>query len=187
PQFPDSFAHNVSTTLEAMGHEVLALDGRFQRHNSGRYAAAFRTYLPKVFPAIETRMQQKVIAAIAEFRPALVVATYDLFGAETVERIRRAAQSPMVCWFVDAPANLRNGNLFLCDYDAFFLKEPQLVETMTQKLGLPAHYLPEACNPRWHRPVKPTPEQLRKYGCEVVAQGTAHPYRTKFFEGLVEF
>lgn len=186
PQFPDSFAHNVSATLGAMGNDVLALDGRLQRHNSGRYAAAFRTYLPKVFPQIETKLQNKVIAGIATFKPALVLVTYDLFGPAMLRSLKKAAQCPVVCWYIDAPANLRGGNLFLCDYDAYFLKEPQLVETMTMKLGLPAHYLPEACNPMWHKPVTPTAAQLNQYGCEVVAQGTAHPYRAKFFEGLLD-
>lgn len=187
PQFPDSFAHNVSTTLEAMGHTISTLDGRLQRHNSGRYEAAFRTYLPKLFPSLETRMQQAVIERVRDLRPALVLVTYDLFSPATVEAIRQAAQAPVVCWYIDPPANLRGGGLFLCPYDAFFAKEPGLVTTMQGKLGLPAHYLPEACNPAWHRPVELSPQQKSKYECEIVAQGTAHPYRARFFENLLDF
>lgn len=187
PQFPDSFANNVTTTLETMGHEVLKLDGRLQRHNSGRYEAAARRLLPKILPLIETKMHAGLLAKIKHFRPALVVVTYDLFTPELVDRVKRTAQAPTICWYIDAPANLRGGNLFLCDYDAFFLKEPRLVDTMQSKLKLPAHLLAEACNPLWHKPVTPSPAQLVKYGCEVVAQGTAHPYRMKFFEGLLDF
>src|SRR5438445_13668227 len=164
PQFPDSFAQNVSATLEAMGNEVLCLDGRLQKLNSGPYAAAVRTYLPKAFPAIERWMQRRLIAAIADFRPALVLVTYDLFGAETVERVKRAGQAPVVCWYIDPIANLSGGRLFNCPYDAFFIKEPQLAAIMYDKLAFPAHYLPEACNPKWHRPVTPTAQQLLKYG-----------------------
>ena len=187
PQFPDSFANNVSATLTAMGHEVQTLDGRLHRHDSNRYAAAFRRNLPKLFPAIEAKMHARLTRALIEFHPELVLVTYDLFGPDALERIKRAAKCPVACWYIDAPANLRGGNLFLCDYDAFFVKEPALVETMRGKLALPAHYLPEACNPMWHKLVTPTAEQRAKYSCDVVAQGTAHPYRAKFFEGLLEF
>lgn len=187
PQFPDSFARNVAFTLERMGHEVVKIEGRKTRHDQGRYVNAFYRLAPKVFPSLEARLQAQVIAQVAEHRPDLVLVTYDFFGPRIIKEIKRAARAPVTCWYIDAPANLRSGNLFLCDYDAFFLKEPQLVETMTQKLGLPAHYLPEACNPQWHKPMAPTAEQLVRYGCDVASQGTLHPYRAKFFEGLLEF
>lgn len=187
PQFPDSFARNIVDTLKQMGHEVHALEGRSTRHNQGRYAAAFQRNVPKIFPRLEARMHSRLLDELRSQRPTLVLITYDFFSPQMVASIKKAAAAPVICWYIDAPANLRSGNLFLCAYDAFFMKEPQLVETMQQKLGLPAHYLPEACNPRWHRPVTPTAEQQKQYGCDVVAQGTLHPYRAKFFEGLLDF
>jgi spore maturation protein CgeB len=187
PQFPDSFARNVTFTLEKMGHQVFAIEGRKTRHNQGRYVSAFYRLAPKAFPSLETRLHAEVLEQVATQRPACVLITYDFFSPQMVQKIKLAAKAPVLCWYIDAPANLRAGNLFLCDYDAFFLKEPQLVETMTRKLGLPAHYLPEACNPHWHKPVTPTKEQLAEYGCDVASQGTLHPYRAKFFESLLEF
>ncbi len=187
PQFPDSFARNITFTLEKMGHQVFAIEGRKTRHNQGRYVSAFYRLAPKAFPSLETRLHAEVLEQVAAQRPACVLITYDFFSPQMVQKIKLAAKAPVLCWYIDAPANLRAGNLFLCDYDAFFLKEPQLVETMTRKLGLPAHYLPEACNPHWHKPVTPTKEQLAEYGCDVASQGTLHPYRAKFFEGLLEF
>jgi spore maturation protein CgeB len=135
-------------------------------------------------------MESQVLDQVRRFKPDLVVVTADLFGAHTVNALRRAthrSRGHVVCWFIDAPANLRGGNLFLCEYSAFFIKEPQLVETMTLKLGLPTHYLPEACNPTWHKPASPTPQQFEQFRCDIVAQGTPHPYRMKFFEGLLDF
>ena len=41
----------------------------------------------------------------------------------------------------------------LAGYDALFLKDSAVVERYRRLLGLNAHFLPEACNPRWHRPI----------------------------------
>src|SRR3954469_9780181 len=170
PQFPDSFAHNITATLQEMGHATFTSEGRAYRHDQNRYYAAFRRYLPKVLPVVETSMHSRMLQKITDEKPGLVLVTYDFFSPAMVSAIKRAARCPVVCWYIDPPANLHGGRLFLCDYDAFFAKEPSLVDTMAQKLRLPAHYLPEACNPKWHRPVVPTSEQRAKYGCDIVAQ-----------------
>jgi spore maturation protein CgeB len=187
PQFADSFANNVSETLSRMGHGVVTHDGTYRRHDRKRMAAALWELSAKLIPAMDTRLSRRLLESLSETKVDLVLITHDFFSPSMVERIRTASGAKaVICWFIDAPVNLRSGNLFLCGYDAFFVKEPQLVDTMVKKLGLPAHYLPEACNPVWHKPVNPTPEQKAKYGCDVVGQGTAHAYRAKFFEGLLE-
>ncbi len=59
----------------------------------------------------------------------------------------------MVFWYPDSPGNLGREMHVLCDYDALFLKDTNVVERYRNVLGLNAFYLPEACNPRWHRPL----------------------------------
>lgn len=55
-------------------------------------------------------------------------------------------------WFPDHLANLDRQLMFVSPYDAVFFKDPLLVERLRALLDLPVHYLPEACNPMWHRP-----------------------------------
>ena len=45
--------------------------------------------------------------------------------------------------------------MLLAPYDVLFFKEPHLVDRIRANLGLPAYYLPQACNPRWHQPSVP--------------------------------
>jgi spore maturation protein CgeB len=187
PQFPDSFARNIVFTLERMGHTVLAEEGTYRKHNRGRYAAAATELALKALPSLNLRLYEKLIRKLSETRPDLVLVTHDFLPAAVLKELKKRVKSPVVVWYIDPIANLKGGGLFRCEYDAFFAKEPRLVEIMTQKLGLNAHYLPEACNPEWHRPVTPNAEELRAFGCDVVAQGTAHPYRMKFFEALTDF
>jgi len=42
--------------------------------------------------------------------------------------------------------------MLLAPYDAIFFKEPHVVNNLRATLDLPVYYLPECCNPRWHRP-----------------------------------
>lgn len=60
-----------------------------------------------------------------------------------------------------------------------------MVHTMREMLGLNAHYLPEACNPIWHKPVTLTDTQCHHYGCDIAGAGTLHYYRARMFEPFV--
>jgi spore maturation protein CgeB len=70
--------------------------------------------------------------------------------------------------------------MVLAPYNALFFKEPHIVHLLKSNLGLPAFYLPEACNPRWHRPIV-------QAGTEpyLVVPGTMYPIRIKLLERLI--
>ena len=70
--------------------------------------------------------------------------------------------------------------MLLAPYDALFFKEPHLVERLRAMLDIPVYYLPEACNPRWHRPLVPA-------GTEpyLVVPGNMYPYRVRLLERLI--
>jgi spore maturation protein CgeB len=184
PQFCDSFACNIATTLGHMGHEVATHAGTRHRHDRAGKTNALWELAGKVAPALNAQLLRGLLAQLREFRPALVLFTQNLFTAVQVDAIRRAAQAPVFCWYIDPIANVRNDALFAGAYDQVFAKEPRLVETLTCKLGLRTEYLPECCNPEWHKPNELTPEQMRDYGCDIAGQGTLHPYRARFFEAF---
>jgi spore maturation protein CgeB len=70
--------------------------------------------------------------------------------------------------------------MLLAPYDAIFFKEPHLVDRLRATLDLPVFYLPEACNPRWHRPLVPA-------GTEpyIVTAGNMYPSRVRLLERLI--
>ncbi|MEA2826038.1 MAG: spore maturation protein CgeB [Actinomycetota bacterium] len=69
--------------------------------------------------------------------------------------------------------------MFNAPYDALFFKEPALVRRLNALLDLPVHYLPEACNPRIHRPV----DSSVSTGTVAVV-GNLHPIRARLLERL---
>jgi spore maturation protein CgeB len=98
---------------------------------------------------------------------------------ETVDVLGEIAR-PLCFWYPDAVSNLGRQTMFQGSYDAVFAKEPRLVDTAREIAGLPAHYLPEACNPRWHR----VPPGEIDHDPHLVVMGNYYPYRIRLLERL---
>jgi spore maturation protein CgeB len=186
-QFPDSFARNITVTLGRMGHQVTNVRGVRTRHHGGKLANAFWTYLPKAIPSLEKKLYHEVVQKAASARPDLVLVTYGSMPPEVVSDLKRVCGGKIVCWYTDSAAGLNRNYLLASDFDFVFLKEPYLVSVGRDKLGLNALYLPECCNPIWHRPIHPDEQDLRKYGCDLAAQGTLHYYRARMLEAFADY
>jgi spore maturation protein CgeB len=182
PQFPDSFARNIVVTLERMGHQVAGVQGVRTRHHGSRSANMFWSCLPKAFPRLERRVFREIVQTTEAAQPGLVLVTYGGMPPEVVSELKMVSGAKVVCWYTDSAANLHRDYLLASGFDFMFLKEPFLVRVARDKLGLDAFYLPECCNPAWHRPVDLNRDDRRKFGCDLAAQGTLHYYRARMLE-----
>jgi spore maturation protein CgeB len=95
-----------------------------------------------------------------------------------VADIKRAGAS-VAFWFPDHVANLGRQLMLLAPYDAIFFKEPHVVERFRAMLDLPVYYLPEACNPEWHRPLVPAGTDPH-----LAVAATMYPSRVRLLERL---
>jgi spore maturation protein CgeB len=182
PQFPDSFARNVAVTLQAMGHVVATADGTRTRHHGNKYANAFWRGLSSAWPALEQLAARELIRKAREFCPDLVLVTYGAMPPPVVKELKENTAAKVVCWFTDPIVNLYRMYLLASPFDAVFLKEPYLVRVLRDKLDLNTHYLPECCNPLWHRRVPLSEEARRDYSSDLCAMGSLHYYRARMLE-----
>ena len=92
----------------------------------------------------------------------------------------RSSGARVAFWFPDAVVNLGRQLMLLAPYDAIFFKEPFLTDRLRAMLDLPVYYLPQACNPRWHRPVA-------QAGTEpsLVIAGSMYPSRVRLLDRLI--
>jgi len=180
-QFPDSFTRNIFVTLESMGHEVTAVATSHSYHHQNRIQRVFWAYASLAFPRIERAAFVNLIRTVAEIQPDMVLLTYGL-PPEILRQLREVSGAKIACWFTDAISNFNRGYLVAGSYDALFIKEPYLIPLLRDKLELNAFYLPEACNPQWHKPTVLTEEDRREYGTELAAIGTFHYYRARMLE-----
>lgn len=185
--YPDSLGRNFAVTLRAMGHNVRTVEASRAHQCSSRYSKALWTLIPRAFPGIEARRHEALARAASEFDPDLVLLSTHSIPPEAVARIRKQSRAKIAVWFPDTLANLGRQYLLASDLDAWFFKDPYMVETFRAKLGLNAHYLPEACNSQWHRKVELTDGDRKKYGCDLTVACNLYYYRAKMLETFRDY
>lgn len=176
PQFPDSFADNIRQSLMAMGHSVAALGPAFP--SSDVRAAAALVEIAQRMPRGRLLLQASLLRRVRQSGVDVVITVESLLP-QTVEEMRDIGLS-VALWFPDAISNLASHAMFLAPYNAIFFKEPRLVERSQALLDVPVQYLPEACNPAWHR----IPEQELSVEPYLLLAGNMYPFRAKLLERL---
>lgn len=180
PQYADSLADNIVCGLEDLGHRAIPLSG-------GRLGGFSWSKATRVLGELVMRSER--FRTTLERRPLLEAARRQRFDgvivvdsaltAESADALGEIAR-PLCFWYPDAVSNLGRQTMFHASYDAVFSKEPRLVEPARRIAGYPTHYLPEACNPRWHR--IPTGGGDREP--HLVVMGNYYPYRVRLLERL---
>jgi spore maturation protein CgeB len=150
PVEADSFSDNIHRSLLRMGHQSFQLgSAHFEVGRRGIDAAL--TIAQRMNPSLDAAIQRRIARKAAGLECEIVINLDARLEVQIVEDLRRAGRK--VCfWFPDAMVNLGRFSSVLAPYDALFFTDPLLVSRLRAVLGLPAHYLAEACNPEWHFP-----------------------------------
>ena len=175
---PDYFADNVGDALQRLGHVVTQLGSAGPRSHSqlvSRAAGLARQALPR----LDERAQDRIVRAARGADCEIIINLDSLLVPSVVTRLRSSGVR-VAFWFPDHVANLGRQLMLLAPYDAIFFKEPFLTDRLRAMLDLPVYYLPQACNPRWHRPVG----QAGTEPCLVIA-GNMYPSRVRLLERLI--
>jgi spore maturation protein CgeB len=152
PTWPDSFASNIVDALRAMGHQPVSVGSSFAL--GGPYTSAATVVIRNALPALDERAQRRIVRAALDAGCEIVIVTEQRLMPDIVRQLRRNGVK-VALWFPDALLNMGRQLMLISPYDAVFLKDPYLVKRLGAVLDLPLFYLPEACNPRWHRPLSP--------------------------------
>ncbi len=148
---PDKFQSNIGDALTRMGHRVTYLgSGHFER--GGRAFTRVAEMAMAAAPRLEDRWQRGLVRIAMESECDAVINTHGELSPGTVATLRRH-KLPVALWFPDAVSNLGRQRMLMAPYSALFFKEPLLVQRLRDTVGLPVWYLPQGCNPRWHRPI----------------------------------
>jgi spore maturation protein CgeB len=179
PVAPDYFADNVGDALTRIGHSVTYL-GSARAQRGTLWLDQLVGMARQAWPRLDQRSQQKIVQNSLDAGCEVVINLDKTLLPETAARIRRSG-AKIAFWFPDAVSNLGRQLMLLGEYDALFFKDPLLVRRLQAMLDLPVHYLPQGCNPRWHKPVGPA-------GTEpyLVLAGNMYPSRVRLLDRLIE-
>lgn len=177
PTWPDAFAAHIIAALSALGHDPVSLGSCYAV--GGPYTSRAALIARTAVPALNERAQRKIVRAARENDCDVVLTVEQLLLPEVVRELRRDG-TRVALWFPDALVNLGRQLVLLAPYDALFFKDPYLVRCLRATLGLPVHYLPEACAPAGV-PVPGTPGTDRY----LVLAGNMYPSRIRLLERLL--
>lgn len=178
PLGEDNFAENICDSLRRMGHVVAPLGPAGPGYRSWLMNSS-TAIVRQALPSLDERLQRHIASEAASMGCDIVINIDSRLMPGTVTRLKRNGMR-VAFWFPDPVSQLGRELMLLAPYDALFFKEPHLVERLQRSLRLSAYYLPEACNPRWHRPLVPAGTEP----CIVVA-ATMRPSRVRLIEHLM--
>ena len=181
--FADTLTHNVASTLASMGVVVKTLPPlRVSPKFAGKVVTG-RKIAERFFPFVARVEDHKLIKQIRAFKPDLVLCLSSEMSCEAFSALRQAVRSPIALWWTDPTANAHRQDFVANPYDAVFIKDRELVSRLSGLFGNRFHYLPEAMNPNWHRPVP----QSDAFRCDVGIAGNLYWYRARVLELLKNF
>ncbi|MES2812651.1 MAG: glycosyltransferase [Bacteroidota bacterium] len=179
----DSLEYHIQDALIHMNHEVFHID------ISDVIAIPYRFnyWAAKLFPKYDLAIFKKIAHKIVEQQPDFVICTYRFIHPLCIEIIKsNLKNTPIVHINPDAITTFEHQQIFASSYDAYFTKEPFIVDFITNKMNKKAFYLPEALNSRVHKsPEKDRITLEKEIGNDVMAFGTMYPYRAKMISELI--
>jgi spore maturation protein CgeB len=174
----DMFAANILEEARDAGHVAIPLGPARASHRLRIASRPVELFL-QALPRLDERGQGRIVREAAAMACELVISTDARLMPESVAALRRSG-ARVALWFPDSVANLGRALMLMAPYDALFFKEPHLVSRLTAMLDLPVYYLPEACNPRRHRPMVPAGTEPH-----LVIAGNMYPSRVRLLERLI--
>lgn len=193
--YTEGFAQHIRETLLDMGHQVaISEPGLRYGQSKGVWSYRWRQIRSAVYdlyarlPLAEQQETEQLKNSIVQHQPDIVLSCHDFLTPSQVKGIKSIANIPIVLWYPDHIGLFRRGMFLNADYDYLFFKDPYIVNLLRNELGdNRANYLPEACNPKYHKPIKLTLEEESFYRCDVATAGNMHSTRASVFTHLTEF
>jgi len=178
PAGPDRFAGNIGDALGRIGHEATQL-GPARPNAQGSLTRSLALVARQALPRLDERAQRRIVRSALAAGCEVVINIDARLMPSAATQLKRAGVR-LAFWYPDHVGNLGRQLMLLAPYDALFFKEPHLVERLRANLDLPVYYLPQGCNPRWHRPIG-------QAGTEpyLVVAGSMYPSRVRLLERLI--
>jgi len=180
----DSLEYHLEDSFKYLGHEVFHIDIKDVINIPYRY----NYWASKLLPAYDKNIFIKIADKVIEQKPDIVIGTYRFIHPDCIRKIKKKLPStPVIHINPDALTTFEYQQIFVSPYDAYFTKDPYIVDFMRNKMKLNAYYLPEALNPRVHKPpLKKNRDKMENEVCiDVVAFGTMYPYRANMVKQLM--
>jgi spore maturation protein CgeB len=191
--YEESFAQHILENFQYLNHDTRSFSiipkPSFIGFLNNGFIKKFYYYLDQIvfarIPKIRDFKLGKLLNVIRDFKPDLILLTYDYLYADQVEEIKKLDNGKIVMWSPDSVATVASGKSHFLNsaYDHLFFKDKFIVNNLANTLNLNAHYLPECFNHYRH---KFSGFIEDKYKVDITTAGNLHSYRVAFFRNLID-
>ena len=184
----DSMEKHIIETVPTMGHEIRHFNIKDLIHISPGIDRITQFLLKNITREPERLGERRLLRSVADYQPDLILVLLgNMISPKTVERIRRIFSGGIVCWCQDQLTTLGRQYLIGSGYDTVFVKDHYLVETFRNYTNMDVHYLPEACNPTYHKSVSLGAAEQLAYASDICTFGNIYYYRQAILEPLAKY
>jgi spore maturation protein CgeB len=183
-------AHYCARAFKKLGHRVTMIDnstyhGLFKEIETVTSNSFHRRQLQG---SLTQHLSEIVMAKVLDANPDLILALAQApLTPDILERMRKFGILTAF-WFVEDFRELTYWKEVAARYNHFFaIQNREVFEASETLEGIDFHYLPLACDPSVHRPMKLSDQDRRRFGSEVSFVGAGYHNRQMFFEGLLDF
>lgn len=189
------FGFHIADTMEEMGHTVFKYDPSFPV-NYYKSLLLRRLYQINniiytnllIAPAFRNFKRQKLYTELKKNKTDLIICTHDFLQPNEINKIRDISGTKIAMWFPDSVANFNRAFFMIAEYDAIFFKDPYIVNVLREQYNKKnVYYLPECCNPKFHKNVELNDDDMINYGCDITTYGSPHNIRSSFFDQLLKY
>lgn len=190
----DQFGFHISDTLRDMGHNTLEFDPavkyKYSKTTIGRRAHQINHIISSNLSGtafFRDRRKKKLNKLFDKCKIDLTISTYDFLYPDEVDFIKARTKAPIVMWFPDGIGTASKAFFMIADFDFIFFQDPYAVITLKNQYNKTnVLYLPECCNPKFHKKLNLSLIEIEKYKCDISTYGNPHNYRAYFFSQLVD-
>jgi spore maturation protein CgeB len=179
PTEADTFADNIFHTLPKLGVEPVALGPAAVRPGNKVLGLATQ-WARRQSAETEEWFQRPLVHRAQDSDCDVILNVEQSLMPATVKKLKKGGRR-IALWFPDAISNIARMAMIAADYDALYIKDPLLAQRLATIYGLPAIYMPEACNPDWHYPVGESGGDPF-----IVVVGNLYPSRARLLTRLYE-
>ncbi|MBN2438702.1 MAG: glycosyltransferase [Deltaproteobacteria bacterium] len=168
------------SAIRSLGHELVVFEDR-QHRIPGRLRKRFN-FLHRIDQKIISR---QLLSLVWATMPDIVIVQGGYRELpDTLKRLKKFG-TKTILWTTDAPISFQVIIETAPLYDYIFCLGTEAIELLDRAGIKGAQWLPMACDPDYHHPVKCTPDELKKFGSDVVFVGSYYPERATLFERLL--
>jgi spore maturation protein CgeB len=192
--YDEAFATFISEACVALGHDVVCYDPGPPMVSFGSKASFYvNRSISKLHNAISSLRATMGLQSDARIRKVLektdpidlVLSTHDYLTPADARLIKSLTKAPLALWYPDPIWSFQKHMFLNAAYDAYFFKDPYIVDVLRRKLDLPVYYMPECFSPRsLFESGLSDPDP--RYACDICTAGNLYAYRVAFFRNLAD-